>query len=301
LVFETFFDAEDLSACVPAEETARSLNERARPLGCFFPLWLAPDQALGEFFLTARAAPASFRYGSPAHNVLGLNWILPSGRRVRFGGRVVKNVAGFDLVRLCSASHGRLGRPEHLILRLRPLAEAERHARLSGPWDGLRAAARTLRASSWSHVLDACDLAASPEGASLHLSFRGKASLVPLFEAEAVRWADAAGLKAEFPNEVPEPQAQPWGRAQTLADEAVPLARSWVSAHGGTVHAFLGQGVLQFQNPERPDAAFQELRGLNARLGALGGHCEHDGLAADPARPQARWETELLRRWQELP
>lgn len=52
--------------------------------------------------------------------VLGLTFRTPKGRRVRAGGVVVKNVQGYDLVRLFVGSFGLLGRAEEVVLRLRP-------------------------------------------------------------------------------------------------------------------------------------------------------------------------------------
>src|SRR5665213_743716 len=175
--FEDFFDAEDLSACVDASSTPGELNALAMPHSCYFPLWLDPAQSFTDLFLTARCAPRSFRYGLIGDNVLGLQWRLPSGVELRLGGRVVKNVAGFDLVRFLNASQGRFGAPLKLVLRLRPLAEASLNLQLRGPWANLKTLARLVRASAWAHVLDACDLHADGQGAGLHLSFSAKPSL----------------------------------------------------------------------------------------------------------------------------
>jgi glycolate oxidase FAD binding subunit len=54
--------------------------------------------------------------------VLGLELATGDGRLLRFGGRVVKNVAGYDVVRLVVGSHGALGVVTRVHLRLRPLA-----------------------------------------------------------------------------------------------------------------------------------------------------------------------------------
>src|ERR1019366_4139594 len=97
--FEPYFDPQDLSACVVAGTTAMAFNAEAARFHCGFPLSLAPLQPLDELFLRQRAVSRSFRYGAVADNVLGLLWRLPTGQELGLGGRVVKNVAGFDLVR----------------------------------------------------------------------------------------------------------------------------------------------------------------------------------------------------------
>ncbi len=55
-----------------------------------------------------------------AADVLGLVYLTPSGRRVEAGGKVVKNVQGYDLVRPFVGSFGLLGRALEVTLRLRP-------------------------------------------------------------------------------------------------------------------------------------------------------------------------------------
>jgi glycolate oxidase FAD binding subunit len=56
--------------------------------------------------------------------VLGLGVALASGERIRCGGRVVKNVTGYDLAKLFVGSYGTLGVIEWAWLRLRPVPEA---------------------------------------------------------------------------------------------------------------------------------------------------------------------------------
>ncbi len=298
-VFEPFLDAEDLSACVEASECPADLDARSRPLGCAWPLWLEPAQSFEELFLTVRATPAGFRYGWIADNVLGLRWRLPDGRALDLGGRTVKNVTGFDLVRFLSGTRGRFGRPLRLVLRLRPTAPGGLTLRLSGPWEGLMALARAVRRDPWSHVLERCDLDARPGRPSVLVAFASEASLLPLFRARALAWARDHGLEAseEAGGAVGDPpQARPWARAQAPLDDCVGLARAWLEGQGGRVRAFLGQGTLQFEEPRDPREAERALRDLHGRLGALGGHCEHPRLEPDPSAPQARWERDLLAR-----
>ena len=68
--------------------------------------------------------PARTLDGSLRQDLLGLEVALASGELTRCGGSVVKNVTGFDLVRLYCGSAGTLGVITQVILRLRPLPEA---------------------------------------------------------------------------------------------------------------------------------------------------------------------------------
>jgi glycolate oxidase FAD binding subunit len=67
--------------------------------------------------------PRCLRFGRPRDSVLGLDVVLGSGERTRCGGRVVKNVTGYDLAKLYTGSLGTLGVIEGAWLRLRPRAE----------------------------------------------------------------------------------------------------------------------------------------------------------------------------------
>jgi glycolate oxidase FAD binding subunit len=81
----------------------------------------APDEAsLGGAIAVAAVGPRSQAFGAPRDVVLGLEVVLGSGERTRCGGRVVKNVTGYDLPKLYTGSHGALGVIEGAWLRLRP-------------------------------------------------------------------------------------------------------------------------------------------------------------------------------------
>lgn len=68
--------------------------------------------------------PARTLDGSLRQDLLGLEVALANGELTRCGGSVVKNVTGFDLVRLYCGSAGTLGVITQVVLRLRPLPEA---------------------------------------------------------------------------------------------------------------------------------------------------------------------------------
>src|SRR5690242_21421221 len=84
----------------------------------------AGELTLGEGFDGNLAGPRSHRYGEPRDVVLGMTVELADGTVARCGGRVVKNVAGYDLARLFTGARGRLGAIRQLALRLHPLPAA---------------------------------------------------------------------------------------------------------------------------------------------------------------------------------
>ena len=74
---------------------------------------------VGGMIASGTAGPLAAAYGSPRDYVLGLEVVTGDGRVLNFGGRVVKNVAGYDIVRLITGSHGSLAVITRAFLRLR--------------------------------------------------------------------------------------------------------------------------------------------------------------------------------------
>lgn len=89
-------------------------------------LWYAPDPASWEFstlggnLATNAGGLCCVKYGVTGDAVLGLEAVLADGSVVRTGGRMVKNVAGYDLTRLFVGSEGTLGIITEATLKLRP-------------------------------------------------------------------------------------------------------------------------------------------------------------------------------------
>lgn len=79
------------------------------------------DGTLGATIATGAGGPMAYAFGGPRDNVIGLEVVTGDGAVVRCGGRVVKNVAGFDLTRLFTGSWGTLGVITEVSVRLRAL------------------------------------------------------------------------------------------------------------------------------------------------------------------------------------
>jgi len=114
----------DLTISVGAATTLAELNAATQPHGQWCPLlpWGSDDGSVGATIATATTGPAADALGRPRDLVLGLECVDGTGRIIRAGGRVVKNVAGFDLTRLMTGAWGTLGvlTEVHLRLRARP-------------------------------------------------------------------------------------------------------------------------------------------------------------------------------------
>ena len=117
---------DDLAAIVEAGCTIAKLQatlaERGQRLAAD-PLW-AERATVGGVVATAESGSFRLRYGALRDLVMGLDLALPDGNVIRAGGRVVKNVAGYDLTRLAIGSFGTLGVITRVIFRLHPVAVA---------------------------------------------------------------------------------------------------------------------------------------------------------------------------------
>jgi glycolate oxidase FAD binding subunit len=137
----------DLVATVQAGATLdsvrRALGERQ--------MWLAldppgrPERSIGSVAATGTAGPLREGFGPVRDHVLGCTVVTGDGRVVRAGGRVVKNVAGFDVAKLHVGGFGAFGIITELHLRLRALPQADVTLIRRGARDPLSRAARSLR------------------------------------------------------------------------------------------------------------------------------------------------------------
>lgn len=126
---------EDLTVEVRAGTTVGALNRALAPHGQFLPLDPPfPDRAtLGGVAAAAEPGIRRIPGARPRDLVLGLGAALTDGTTIRSGGRVVKNVTGYELTKLFVGSFGTLGVITRLALRLAALPEASRTWRFALP------------------------------------------------------------------------------------------------------------------------------------------------------------------------
>ncbi len=84
----------------------------------------AASPTVGGLLATGAAGPRRLRYGTPRDLVIGVTVVRPDGTVTKSGGKVVKNVAGYDLGKLYAGSCGTLGLITEAIFRLHPLPAA---------------------------------------------------------------------------------------------------------------------------------------------------------------------------------
>jgi len=152
--------------------------------------WLALDPpeegaTLGGVVSANASGPRRLRYGTVRDLLIGVTVVLADGTTARAGGKVVKNVAGYDLGKLYTGAHGSLGVVVSTTWRLHPVPAARRVVVVELP-DPLAAGplALTMARSTL-----------TPAAVELHATAGASAALVVVFESipESVRaQADAA-------------------------------------------------------------------------------------------------------------
>lgn len=113
----------DLTLTARAGTTLVEIEAATRANGQWCPLlpWGTDDGTLGATFATATTGPFRAALGAPRDIAIGVEFVDGTGAIARGGGRVVKNVAGFDLTRLMVGSWGTLGVITEISMRLRAL------------------------------------------------------------------------------------------------------------------------------------------------------------------------------------
>ncbi len=123
-------DQENLTATCEAGVVTAKLHQAVEALGLFYP----PDpgsmatSTIGGNVATCAGGLRGLKYGVTKDYVMGLEAVLADGRILRTGGKNVKDVAGYDLVKLLCGSEGTLGIVTEVTVRLLPLPEAKRTA-----------------------------------------------------------------------------------------------------------------------------------------------------------------------------
>ena len=160
--------AGDLTATVEAGIRLSVLNRALAEDGQMLALDPPGDPTVGACIAGNLSGPRRHRYGTARDLVLGVTVVLADGTVASSGGKVVKNVAGYDLGKLFCGSRGTLGLVARASLRLHPLSEAART--LAVPVNSPEAAERLARSLHRSHLV--------PSAVDLHWPGR----LVVLFE-----------------------------------------------------------------------------------------------------------------------
>jgi glycolate oxidase FAD binding subunit len=140
----------DLTVTVEAGMRFDRLQQILATAGQFLPLDPAyPLQAtIGGIIATADTGSLRHRYGGVRDFLLGINFVRADGKIAKAGGRVVKNVAGYDMMKLFTGSYGTLGILTEVTLRVYPLPPNSGTVTISGAVEQLVEVAKILLAST---------------------------------------------------------------------------------------------------------------------------------------------------------
>lgn len=131
----------DLVATIQAGTPLATVNAALGGEGQWLPLDSAHDGAtVGGMVAANETGPMRHRWGAPRDLLIGVTLALTDGRVVKAGGRVVKNVAGYDIGRLMSGSFGSLAAIVDATFKLAPRPASSTSSSFAPTW----------RSSDWS-------------------------------------------------------------------------------------------------------------------------------------------------------
>jgi glycolate oxidase FAD binding subunit len=185
---------------------------------------------VGGMIATGVAGPLRLRFGAPRDLLLGITMVRADGTIARAGGRVVKNVAGYDIGKLLAGSYGTLGLITEATFRLHPRPSAAAYVSLRYPAGGAAPVAAAL--------LGVAGSALAPSAAELDWPGRdAPLTVTVLLEGDAASVTERAArlrdlLAGGDPDAggAPEVSATPpswWGRGAAAADGTVLRVSFW--------------------------------------------------------------------------
>ncbi|MBO3458563.1 FAD-binding oxidoreductase [Aetokthonos hydrillicola Thurmond2011] len=229
-----------------------------------------PDSAtIGGIVATADTGSLRQRYGSVRDQLLGITFVRGDGQIAKAGGRVVKNVAGYDLMKLFTGSYGTLGIISQVTFRVYPMQEISATVVLHGSAKAISQAANSLRNSALTPTR--ADLLSTQlvsnlklgQGLGLIARFESIAESVHEQSNRLLELGKQLGLDGVIYSAVDEGNL--WQTLQeqihSLSSESaikskigvLPTAAVEVlnQAQIGLIHMTSGLGVLQFDSPQQ--------------------------------------------------
>jgi glycolate oxidase FAD binding subunit len=221
----------DLTVTVEAGISFQQLQSQLATANQFLPLDpLFPAQAsIGGIISTADTGSLRQRYGGVRDLLLGLSWVRPDGEVAKAGGRVVKNVAGYDLMKLFTGAYGTLGIIQQVSLRVYPLPVAAGSVWITGSEDALgqlvaKLGTMSLTPTSWD--LLTASLAAKVQlgdRMGLFVRFQTIPESITAQSNQLIQTAQALGLEAEI--YTGEQEAQLWQSLRSIVMECPVTAK----------------------------------------------------------------------------
>jgi glycolate dehydrogenase FAD-binding subunit len=140
----------DMVVSIEAGITLEALQAHLRKAGQFLPLdpFHSPGHTIGGLIATGWTGPLRLRFGSPRDFLIGIRVALPDGKLATGGGRVVKNVSGYDMMKLHYGALGSLGVIVAASFKVFPKPLHDVTVVNQGGWDAAEAALATPLAPS---------------------------------------------------------------------------------------------------------------------------------------------------------
>ncbi|WP_017317961.1 FAD-binding oxidoreductase [Mastigocladopsis repens] len=226
---------------------------------------------IGGIVTTADTGSLRQRYGSVRDQLLGISFVRADGQIAKAGGRVVKNVAGYDLMKLFTGSYGTLGVISQVTFRVYPLPEASGTVVLTGMAEAVSQAADALRGSALTPTqadLLSTQLVSNLElgqGLGLIVRFQSIAQSVKEQSNRLLEVGAKLGLQGTIYSTVDEVElwrilrqqmhSSPNDSAITCKIGVLPTSAVEVltQAEVGLVHIASGLGVLRFEGENTVD------------------------------------------------
>jgi glycolate oxidase FAD binding subunit len=188
------FSADDMVVTAGAGYSLESLQTTLRERNQFLPID-PPDAAsatLGGIVATNAYGLWRPLYGTPRDRLIGVRVVMPDGSVVKGGGKVVKNVAGYDLCKLFAGSWGTLGLITEVTFKTNPVPEHREHMVFTSP-----DAATALKAALAVHTsrLQPAYLTVVTPEPRLCVGLMGNAKAVAWQRSEIASLLRAAGLR----------------------------------------------------------------------------------------------------------
>jgi len=140
----------DMVVSVEAGITLEALQAELARAGQFLPLdpFASPGHTIGGLLASAWTGPLRMRYGTPRDFLIGIRVALPDGKLAGAGGRVVKNVSGYDMMKLHYGALGSLGVIVAASFKVFPKPLRDVTVTSDGGWDEVTHALSTAIAPS---------------------------------------------------------------------------------------------------------------------------------------------------------
>jgi len=187
-----------LEAGVPLARAQEAFALSGQMLALDPPTGDGATATIGGVVASGDSGPLRHRYGAPRDLILGVTMAHPDGTLARAGGRVIKNVAGYDLAKLNTGAFGTLGVIVQMAVRLHPLPRGTATAVVRSADSGALARA----AAALAHArLELQSLDARWEGGEGSVLARGGGAAAREQAEAVVRLAEDQGVSAELVEE----------------------------------------------------------------------------------------------------